>query len=196
MFPKPTTLAHELLKPRLSDGDVVIDATAGNGHDTLFLAQCVGARGKVLVFDVQAAAIAATRQRLAQAGLLERTELYQESHAGLAERATDASVAAVMFNLGYLPGADHAVITAGDDTLLALDAATRVLKPAGCLSIVCYPGHAGGDEEAARVEAWVAQRAKGGWAFVRYGKIGALRPAPFLLIGIKPRSTNCKMSEG
>lgn len=194
--PKPTTLAHDLLRGVLRDGDVAIDATAGNGHDTLFLAQCVGANGKVIAFDVQAEALVSTRERLAQAELLGRVSLVLGSHAALMAHAAPQSVAAVMFNLGYLPGADHAVITSTDDTLCALDAAVELLKPGGCLSIVCYPGHAGGDAEAERVTAWTESLTAGGWQIARYGRIATLRPAPFLLIGAKPRSTNRKMSEG
>jgi len=166
---------------------VVIDATAGNGHDTEFLAACVGADGRVLAFDVQAAALAAARARVVAAGLAQRVDFFQESHAAMAARAAPGTVAAVMFNLGYLPGEDHRVVTETAATLKGLECATAVLKTGGALAVVCYPGHPGGEVEAAAVEQWFAARAAIGWRVARYGALGTRRPAPFLLLGNRGR---------
>ena len=181
--PRPTALAQLILREVLGAGDVAIDATAGNGHDTLFLAECVGAGGRVLAFDVQAAALAAARTRVAAAGMEQRVEFFQESHAAMDLRVTPGSVAAVMFNLGYLPGEDHRVVTETAATLKGLECAVAVLKPGGVLSVVCYPGHPGGEAEAAAAEQWFAARAAVGWRVARYGALGTRRPAPFLLLG-------------
>ncbi len=180
--PRPTTLAQELLRPHLAAGDLAIDATAGNGHDTAFLAECVGAGGRVLAFDVQPAAVAATRDRLEATGLAARAEIFHESHARMADRAGAKSAAVVMFNLGYLPGEDHTLTTSAGETLEALEAAALVLKPGGFLSVICYPGHPGGDAEAAAVEKWMTAKTAAGWRIARYGAIGTRRPAPFLLL--------------
>jgi tRNA A58 N-methylase Trm61 len=174
---RPTARAHREVAAVLRDGDVAIDATAGNGHDTVFLAKLVGEAGKVIAFDVQEQAIASTRERLAAEGLLERVELVHGSHGLIAEQVTPGSVAAVMFNLGYLPGGDHAVITRTAETLGALEAARGVLRPGGVLTIVCYPGHVGGDEESAAVVAWAE---KHGAEVIR--REDTLRPAPFLVV--------------
>ncbi len=56
--------AQRWVKERAGPGDCVVDATAGNGSDTLFLAQSVGPRGRVFAFDVQAEALENTRRRL------------------------------------------------------------------------------------------------------------------------------------
>lgn len=157
MTKRATVLAHEVVAEAVQAGDIAVDATAGNGHDTVFLAGLVGDSGRVLAFDVQAAAIESSRARVEAAGLSDRVELFHESHARLAERVS-GGVAAVMFNLGYLPGADHAVITETDETIRALDAAVSVLRPGGVVTIVCYPGHAGGDVEAAAVSDWARER--------------------------------------
>jgi predicted methyltransferase len=159
--PRPTALVQEILRPLIRVADLVIDATAGNGHDTLFLAECVGETGRVLV------------------------EFFLESHAAIATRAAPASVAVVMFNLGYLPGEDHDLTTEATETVAALNAAAAVLKGGGVLSIICYPGHPAGALEAAAVEAWVAMRTAEGWRAARYGGIGTRRPAPFLLLLVK-----------
>lgn len=153
MMKRATQLAHEVVAERLKSGESAVDATAGNGHDTLFLARLVGETGKVHAFDVQEKAIESSRARIAEAGFAARTSFHCESHALMAERVP-AGVGAVMFNLGYLPGADHAVITETDETLRALNVARSLLKPDGVLTVVCYPGHEGGDEEAAAVRDW------------------------------------------
>jgi ubiquinone/menaquinone biosynthesis C-methylase UbiE len=184
-LPRPTELAHRLLKEAIAAGDVVVDATAGNGYDTLFLAEEVGEAGRVLAFDVQEQAVAAARERVEAAGLGGRVSFFVESHAELSQRTGAASVAAVMFNLGYLPGGDHARMTVPEETLRGLEGAAVVLRPGGVLSVVAYPGHPGGSGEAAAVEGWMARRAEEGWRVSRYGAVGTRRPAPFLLLAVK-----------
>ena len=187
MFPpRPTRLAWTLLRGAVRDGDLAIDATAGNGHDTVFLAGCVGENGRVLAFDVQAAAIRSASDRVAEAGLSSRVEFLQASHASMAEHAPRGSAAVVMFNLGYLPGEDHQLTTESTETLAALDAAALVLKPGGIISVVCYPGHDAGAGESSAVEAWMAQRAADRWRVAKYAMLGTLRPAPFLLMAAAP----------
>lgn len=183
--PRPTALAQELIRPRLQPGDLAIDATAGNGHDTLFLAECVGPAGRVLAFDLQAAAIHSARSRIEDAGLLSRVDFFQQSHATLAAHAAEKSVSAIVFNLGYLPGEDHAFTTESVETLTALDAASRLLKPGGVLSVVCYPGHPAGATEAEAVESWLSAQATHGWRVAKYAAIGTRRPAPFLLLAVR-----------
>lgn len=182
--PRPTELAHLLLKRVISEGDLVIDATAGNGHDTVFLARCVGESGRVLAFDVQASAIESSRRLLETADVSANVELFEKSHAQLADHVSAESVAAIMFNLGYLPGSDQSVITTTSETLLALEAAVRALRPGGWLCVVCYPGHDGGNDEASAVEAWMSSK-PGELRVARYGMLATLRPAPFLLTAVK-----------
>lgn len=186
MFPpRPTALAQSMLRELLREGDTVIDATAGNGHDTEFLAACVGRSGRVLAFDVQEAAIRSARAKLEAAGLAERVEFHRECHSRMMDHAVPESVAAVMFNLGYLPGENHAVTTQTGGTLRALDAAARALKPGGALSVVCYPGHHEGRGEAETVEAWMNALAGSGWRVAKYAMSGTRNPAPFLLAARK-----------
>lgn len=187
MFPpRPTELAWTLLRGAVHEGDLVIDSTAGNGHDTVFLAGCVGDNGRVLAFDVQEAAIRSASMRVAAAGFSHRVEFHQESHAAMAGHAKPGSVSAIMFNLGYLPGEDHQLTTDAAETLAALDAATIVLKPGGVISVVCYPGHEAGVGESAAVEDWMTQRAADGWRIAKYAMLCTLRPAPFLLAASSP----------
>lgn len=80
--------AHQLLRSRLQAGDAALDGTAGNGHDTLLLAECVGETGRVWAFDVQQQALDATRARLAAAGVAERVTLIAAGHETLADYVT------------------------------------------------------------------------------------------------------------
>jgi SAM-dependent methyltransferase len=180
MIKRPTEQAQSWIRKAVSEGDCVIDATVGNGHDTLFLARCVGDRGKVIGFDVQQVAIDATRKLLLEnqinAGIV---DFHCCSHALLADHV-QTPIAAAMFNLGYLPGADHTLITEKDETIIAMKAAALLLHPGGLITAVCYPGHPGGDEEMVGVIEW-ATGLDGNWQVVKYEKIGTLKKAPVLL---------------
>ena len=163
------SVVHKQVRRVAQSGDMVVDATLGNGHDTLFLAQCVGATGCVVGFDIQASAIESTRQRLRQADILDdRCHFYEESHTHLMERVKNISsdvrgkeegevekVSAILFNLGYLPGADKSLITQVESTIDALNQSIKCLKPQGVLSVMCYPGHPGGEKEAQAVSEWM-----------------------------------------
>lgn len=150
-----TELAHKIVRRVVKAGDLVVDATAGNGLDTVFLAGLVGGRGKVLAIDIQSEAIQTTAARVRELLLSERVSVHQESHAKLGERLTgcEGTVAAVMFNLGYLPGGDKAVITEPGSTLQALKAAVKILRPQGVVTVIAYRGHDGGRDEAGTVAA-------------------------------------------
>lgn len=179
-FPRPTTLAHEWIAAVLHSGDSAVDATLGNGHDALFLAQCVGVNGVLWGFDVQAQALQRSRERLlAHAALPARGGFFHQCHSEMASRVTEP-VQAVMFNLGYLPGAERDCITETQKTLQALSAASELLTVGGRMTVVCYPGHAGGDQETAAVLSW-ADMLQDGWDVVRYQKWATRRPSPILL---------------
>lgn len=150
--------AHRLIEKRLQNGDSAIDATLGNGHDTLFLARQVGTEGHVYGFDVQLQALESTRARLTQAGLSANITLFHASHADMASfipPEQQGRIQAVVFNLGYLPGSDKTIITRAESTLTALSAACGMLAPAGVMTILAYPGHAGGDLETEQVHQWL-----------------------------------------
>jgi predicted methyltransferase len=149
-----TEKVHQILLPRLHPGDVAIDATAGNGHDTLFLAQSVGPMGFVYAFDVQSLAIEQTQQRL-QSGGWNNVKLLHRDHAELADEIAAehrGRIAAVTFNLGYLPGSDKSQRTQAAGTCQALAAALPMLRAGGIITVLAYIGHRGGLEEALAVD--------------------------------------------
>lgn len=138
--------AQQLLKDSIEEGDTVVDATAGNGHDTLFLAQLVGDNGQVYAFDIQKSAVDATLNRLLDHALEHRALVLHAGHEQVA-KYVQKPVAAAIFNLGYLPGSDHDIITKPNTTIQAIQALLDLLKVGGIIVLVIYHGHEGGKEE-------------------------------------------------
>jgi len=177
--------AQQLVKERVQTGDQTIDATIGNGNDTLCLAELVGPRGLVYGFDVQKTAIENTRERFAKASrVIDHVRLILDSHANMATYIPEdkhGQIAAIMFNLGYLPGADESVITHTNSTLVALDAALALLRPRGIITVVLYPGHDGGDAEASAVQQWAESLPPELYQVLMYRFANKHERAPYLL---------------
>jgi tRNA1(Val) A37 N6-methylase TrmN6 len=133
-------LIHKFLAAKIRPGDCCIDATAGNGHDTLFLARLVGEGGRVLAFDIQPQALRNTAALLEENGLRSRADLIEVSHVEMAAYAERGSVRAVVFNLGYLPGGDHSLQTRAETTVPAVRAALELLQPGGVVALCVYQG--------------------------------------------------------
>jgi SAM-dependent methyltransferase len=152
--------AHDLISAILRPGDSAIDATVGNGYDTLFLAKQVGASGRVFGFDIQQSAIDSTRDRLGEFSLSACLTLIHASHEHMTDKIPEnmhGKINAIMFNLGYLPGGDKTVITLSASTLAALTIAIRILADHGIITLLAYPGHPGGDLETDQVKNWCEQ---------------------------------------
>ena len=151
-------VAAEVQERVIQPGDTVVDATLGNGHDTCVLAGLVGEQGHIVGFDIQQDAVERTRERLRDAGLLERCELHAVGHQHMAEYVK-TPVRCVVFNLGWLPGGDKSITTHWETTREAVIAALSLLVKGGVCTICAYPGHAAGDEErAALIEFLTALR--------------------------------------
>jgi len=178
-----TARARDFIAPAVRPGAVALDATAGTGADTAFLATAVGPRGRVLACDIQPAAIERARARLAAQGLTDRVQWLITCHARLSDHTDGIRFTAAMFNLGWLPGGDHGIVTRPATTTAALAAAAARLGPGGRLSIVVYRGHAGGPAEAAAVSAWLAAGAGGLSIEARIG--GGGRNATPILYGLE-----------
>ena len=146
-------MSHLFLRRAVSAGDAVVDATCGNGRDTLFLARLVGNGGTVWAFDVQEEALATAEKLLRGEECLPWVHFVLAGHERMAEYVM-APVRAVVFNLGFLPGRKEGVVTRPETTLAALEQATELLLPGGIIAIALYTGHPGGAEEAAAVEQW------------------------------------------
>lgn len=139
-------LHKKFILEHLGEGDVAVDFTMGNGHDTEFLSKTVGERGRVYAFDIQAQAVESTRKNLAAAGCPENYTLIHDSHHNVKNYVSEP-IRAGMFNLGYLPGGDKSITTMRKTTLPAIEAAISLLGKDAILLIAVYPGHKEGEEE-------------------------------------------------
>lgn len=139
---------QDFLTSRLAEPKLLVDATCGNGGDTAFLCGITAPEGKVVGFDVQEAAIASTRKHLEQLGVpAARYELHCQSHADLLQVVQPGTADAVMFNFGWLPGADHAVFSTAQSSIPALQAALEAVRPGGVVSAILYSGQVIGTDE-------------------------------------------------
>jgi len=147
-------ISHRIIEKVVMPGDIVVDATAGNGNDTLFLANLVGDEGKVYAFDIQDKAIENTKKRLLENDKYKNVKLIKDSHENMDKYVPDG-VKAVMFNLGYLPGGDHSIGTKPSSTIKAMEKALSLLIPEGIITIVVYYGGDSGFEEKEAVMEYV-----------------------------------------
>lgn len=152
-----TRQAHEWIKPALGPGRRALDATAGNGHDTLFLAEAVAPGGRIDAFDIQARALRRARRRTG--ALVHRVRLcwHRADHARIPHHLGAGAIDAAMFNLGWHPGGDRRLVTRPATTVAALSATAERLRTGGRLSVVAYRGHPGGTAEAEAVADWLAR---------------------------------------
>ncbi|MCF6179883.1 MAG: class I SAM-dependent methyltransferase [Geopsychrobacter sp.] len=187
--------SQRLLCEVLTRGDFAIDLTAGNGYDTLMLAQAVGTQGKVLAIDLQLPALKNTARRLAEQGvqvhsvvnpdssLVCGVSLIQANHADL-KKWQVPSPRAIIANLGYLPGGAKELVTRSETTVAALKTGCELLACGGRIAVVVYPGHPGGRCEAAAVEGFFDALDVSRFEVLRI-QVTNRQQAPFLLIASK-----------
>jgi predicted methyltransferase len=153
-----TRVAANWVTAALPEGGFAVDATVGNGYDTLFLADRVGKSGRVLGFDVQKMALNNASEIIRFAGILDRVRLVLGCHSGLGRALMGyPRVDAAMFNLGYLPRGDRRIVTRPSTTIPAIAALIDRLAPTGRITILAYRGHPEGPEEYAAIRAFLEQ---------------------------------------
>jgi len=144
-----TKWCHRFIREQVKEGDICIDATAGNGNDTELLCQLVGKEGKVYAFDIQDAALVKTRERLEAKGL--EAELILAGHEMMSSYISEAGlISCIVFNFGYLPGGDHSKATGAATSIAAIRSGLELLRPDGIMSLCIYSG---GDSGFAEKEA-------------------------------------------
>lgn len=179
-IPKPIELAQQLIKKVILPGEHVVDATLGNGHDALFLSHLVTESGVVYGYDIQEKAILASEERLKAAGR-QNFRFFLKSHALITEDI-ESPIAAVMFNLGYLPSSDKSIISKTESTLQAIESSQGLLRVAGLITVMCYPGHEGGAEESEAVLNYVKQLDRKLWRVFRYEMLNVKSSPAFLVV--------------
>jgi hypothetical protein len=155
--PRLTASARTAWLQILSPGDVAIDATAGHGNDTHFLAALVGSSGHVFAFDIQAQALRSANRHPEKANSSSISWVWHahQDMRGLLPQSLRPRL--IVFNLGYLPHYPNGPTTSATTTLSALSQATTLLQHGGALSVICYRGHHGGIDEADAVAQFLHQ---------------------------------------
>lgn len=157
---KATKIVEYIVSDYLREGDLAVDATCGNGNDALMLAELVGENGKVVAFDIQQGALEMTQAMLRRH---ERTcilkenqdmdtrsyqvDLILDSHENMAKYIEKDVASVILFNLGYLPGGEHHVVTKVETTLMAVQEAVELIRKDGLVAVTFYPGHPEGFHE-------------------------------------------------
>ena len=151
---KITGWCRHFMEEQVKPGDICIDATAGNGNDTLTLCRLAGENGKVYAFDIQKAALEKTGRRLEAEGL--RAELILDGHEHMEKYVKEkGEVSCIVFNFGYLPGGSHSLATRADTSIRAVEAGLSLLKKGGLMSLCIYSGGDSGFEEKEALLAWL-----------------------------------------
>ena len=150
-----TDTAHQEIQKHFSNSNlsnkIAIDATCGNGHDTVFLAQMDFQT--VFGFDIQSRAIETTQQRLLD-HQLSNTKLIHDGHENL-EQYIKSEIECAMFNLGYMPNADKTITTTESTSIEAIKITLKHLTETGLISILCYPGHPQGAQETNAIQSYL-----------------------------------------
>jgi len=173
---RPLEMAHDFLAQVITQEDIVVDATMGNGHDTLFLAKLAK---QVYAFDIQEQALEKTSQRLLEAGLT-NVELILQGHETVDQFVREAK--AGIFNLGYLPSADKSIITQPQTTIEALEKLCHLLVKGGRIAIMIYYGHEGGDIEKDAVMDFVSHLPQQEYTATIYRTLNQINNPPFLVM--------------
>lgn len=134
----------------LQEGDWAIDATCGNGKDSVKLAKLLTQTGGLISLDIQEKALENANQLfLSQLTTEERSRihLFCSSHETVPEMAESKPIRLIVYNLGYLPGGDKQLTTLTETTLISIKKSLTTISTKGLLSITCYPGHPEGAKE-------------------------------------------------
>lgn len=176
--------AKTLLETAITPGDIVVDATLGNGHDSVFLASLVGEQGHVYGFDIQEEALLNSQRHLEESQLLNRVTLFKKGHEQISEcipPAHHGKVTAAIFNLGYLPGGNKSIVTKPTTTISALEQLLSIMAPEGMIVIVIYHGHTGGSIERDHLLQYVKTLDQKKADVLRYDFINQANDPPFII---------------
>lgn len=138
---------HALAKKHIHQGATVVDATCGNGYDSLFLYKIVcSLGGHIYSYDIQEEAISSTKQ----------SYLFDEQYITFVNESHEqfnfsGQVSLFVYNLGYLPGGKKEITTTAASSFASVNAALLKLNSEGGIIITCYTGHKEGNYEAHRL---------------------------------------------
>lgn len=179
-FQSHLDLAKRYWKEIVLPGSIVIDATVGNGQDTLFLARLLQGKGRLIGYDIQPDALLTAKKNLESLSDEEQKgiELRLESHKNFFEK--EATL--IVYNLGYLPGGDKALTTLRESTLESIKRALKIVQPLGGISITCYPGHAEGACEESDLLKYLRTLSPKEWSICYHQWINRIKPPSLIWI--------------
>ncbi|AND84913.1 methyltransferase domain-containing protein [Clostridium tyrobutyricum] len=180
-FTNAVNIAKDICRKKINKGDIVVDATMGNGNDTLFLSELVGDSGKVYAFDIQQTALKNTYEKISKNGILQHVKLINDSHENMDMYIND-KVKLVIFNLGYLPKGDHSITTTADTTLLGLKKALDLIEANGIVILVVYYGHEEGNHERDALEDYIKNLNQRTYNVVKLCFANQVNSPPMLII--------------
>lgn len=180
-FNNAVNIAKGICMRKIDKGDIVVDATMGNGNDTVFLAELAGNSGKVYAFDVQEKAVKNTEEKINEKGFSKRVELINDGHENM-DKYISGKVSLVMFNLGYLPKAEHTITTKADTTLAALKKSLDLIKKGGVVILIVYYGHEDGKIEKIALEEYIKNLDQKKYNAVKMSFINQIHNPPMLIV--------------
>lgn len=152
-----TAWCAQFIRQQVKEGDLCIDATMGNGNDTLLLSRLCGESGHVLAFDIQPLALQNTAALLKKEKAPDNVSLILDSHSHMDGYASPKTISCIVFNFGYLPGGDHTLATRKETSIMALTCALSLLKKGGILSLCIYSGGDSGFQERDALLKWLKE---------------------------------------
>lgn len=171
--------SHLVLKKYIKEGDIVVDATLGNGHDSLYLSQLVGEQGTIIGFDIQEEAIRKSRSLFYTNNIKTRYVFICANHASVVSELNALSISQIkgaVFNLGYMPNGDKSIVTNKETTIRAIEAVMTILEVGGCITIGVYTGHAKAREERNSVIKFASALDKRKWQSIFYAPLNRENP--------------------
>ena len=180
-------IIQKILEEHVKEGDLCIDATAGRGNDTAFLAERVGESGHVIAFDIQEDAVNSTRALLVEKGLERRAEVLLESHSEMGKYAKPQSVSCITFNFGWLPKGDHNIFTRKETSIPAIEAGLELLRDGGIMTLILYYGRETGFEEKDALLAYLPTLDSGKYTVVEMPFVNRSNCPPIPIVIFKGR---------
>lgn len=145
MYGKIVDFVHMMIKNSYEDKKdlTFVDATAGNGFDTIFLCK-LSKDNFVYAFDIQEKAVNNTEKLLKQNNCI-NYKVILDSHENI-DNYIEENIDVCLFNLGYLPQSDKIVKTNYVSTIKAIDIVINKLSLCGKIFICAYRLHDEGYE--------------------------------------------------
>lgn len=180
-------IVHSVLTNLVEPGSLCIDATAGNGYDTVFLAELTGNSGHVISMDIQEEAVKATEQKIKELGYSDFCDTYCMSHSDIDKIAGRETADAIMFNFGWLPGGDHNIFTRSETSIPAIEKSLDILKPGGVLSLCIYYGRNNGYEERDSIIKFISELDSRHFAVMKCDFLNRKNDPPFPVFVVKEK---------